>query len=280
MSARIIDGKAIATTKQNDLKRTIAEQSLSPKLSIILANDNPASQIYVSRKIRVCRDIGIEPVLHQLTTDVSQNELIKLIDTLNNDPSTHGIFLQLPVGDHLDTNELINSIAPHKDVDGLTNINLGKVMAADDSGLAPCTPQGVMEILNHENIALSGKHAVVIGRSLLFGKPMGQLLLNANCTVTYCHSKTQNLSDLTKQADILIAAVGQPKMVKGDWVKNGAIVIDVGINRMHDNSLCGDVDFDTVKDIAKAITPVPGGVGPMTVAYLMTNVVKACQNNQ
>jgi len=274
----MIDGKAIAQAKLDDLKQIITNQNLSPKLAIILANDNPASQIYVSRKMKICADIGIDPILIEFPKTVSNQDITDQIQSINNDPLIHGLFLQLPVWDHLNTDDLIQSIDPKKDVDGLTHINLGKVMAGDKSGLVPCTPQGVMAMLDHEKIDLNGKHAVIIGRSLLFGKPMGQLLLNANCTVTQCHSKTVDLPSITKQGDILIAAVGQPKMVKADWVKQGATVIDVGITKMDDGKLSGDVDFDKISKITNAITPVPGGVGPMTVACLMANVVKACKD--
>ena len=195
---------------------------------------------------------------------------------MNNDSTVHGIFLQLPVENHLDSNTLIQSISPNKDVDGLTHVNVGRLVAGDH-GLVACTPQGVMEILAHEKIDLSGKHAVIIGRSLLFGKPMGQLLLQANCTVTQCHSRTIDLPSITRQADILIAATGQAKMVKSDWVKNGATVIDVGISKNSDGKMCGDVDCEEVKNVAGAITPVPGGVGPMTVVNLLSNTVKAAK---
>ena len=249
-----------------------------PSLAIILANNNPASRIYVDRKIKACKEVGITPVLHELSPSVAQDDIVSLIAQLNSDPSIHGVFVQLPLGDHLKANDIIQQIDPAKDIDGLTARNLGKVMMGDGSGLTPCTPQGVMDILRSLDLDLKGKHAVIIGRSLLFGKPMGQLLLQADCTVTHCHSKTIDLPSITRQADILIAAVGQPKLVQAGWVKDGAVVIDVGINRLDDGSLCGDVDFDTVKVKASAITPVPGGVGPMTVACLLANTVKACKN--
>ena len=278
MTAIIIDGKSIAASKRQSIKHDIDTHNLKPKLAIILASNNPASKIYVSRKIAACKEVGIEPVFHELAENTQAKDIIAIIQTLNNDKSVHGIFLQLPIADSLNANDIIQTIHSDKDVDGLTITNMGKIMSGDDSGLTPCTPQGVMEILNHENIDLTGKHAVIIGRSLLFGKPMGQLLLQANCTVTQCHSKTENLSTITKQADILIAAAGQANMVKGDWVKSSVIVIDVGINRTDDGKITGDVDFETVSQIASAITPVPGGVGPMTVASLLANTVKACRN--
>ena len=230
----IIDGKAIASRKRQAIKQEIEAQGLSPALAIILANDLDASAIYIRNKMKACDEVGIQPHLHQLDMHTSQDDIITLIHQLNNDPTIHGIFLQLPVGNHLDSKKIIQAIAPEKDVDGLTYINLGRVMSDDQDGLVPCTPQGVMALLSHDNIPLSGKHAVIIGRSILFGKPMGQLLLNANCTVTQCHSKT--------------------------------------------NKITGDVDFDNVKSKSSQITPVPGGVGPMTIACLLANTLKACQS--
>ncbi len=274
----IINGKAIAKSKRDAIKADIKDNSLSPALAIILANDVEASRIYVRHKMKACEEIGITPRLHELPIETSTDDLITLIQTLNEDKNIHGIFIQLPLPNHHDSQAVIQSIAPEKDVDGLTAINLGKVMSGDDGGLAPCTPQGVMTMLSHEKIDLTGKHAVIIGRSLLFGKPMGQLLLNANCTVTYCHSKTVDIQTITKQADILIAATGQPKMVTSEWVKHDATVIDVGITRLDDGTLSGDVDFDDVSQKVRAITPVPGGVGPMTIASLLANTVKACKS--
>jgi len=278
MNARIIDGKAIATIKKQLIKDKIASENLTPSVAIILANDLDASKIYVRRKMKICDEMRITANLHELFPNTSTKTIIDLIHTLNGDRSVHGIFVQLPLPDHHDTNAIIQSIDPRKDVDGLTAVNLGKIISDDQTGLSPCTPQGVMDMLAHENIDLHGKHAVIIGRSLLFGKPMGQMLLNANCTVTQCHSKTVDLPNITKQADILIAAVGHPNMVKSDWVKDGAVVIDVGINKGDDGKIIGDVDFDAVQKVASHITPVPGGVGPMTVISLMANVVRACTN--
>jgi methylenetetrahydrofolate dehydrogenase (NADP+)/methenyltetrahydrofolate cyclohydrolase len=275
MTAYIIDGNAIAAKKREKLAQEITDKNLSPSLAIILANDLDASAIYVNRKMKACDEIGIKHQIHKLPSDVSETEIIALIEKLNNDNNVHGVFMQLPAYDHIDDNVIIQTISPDKDVDGLTHINVGRLVAGDDSGLVACTPQGVMEILSHENIDLTGKHAVIIGRSLLFGKPMGQLLLQANCTVTQCHSRTVDLPSITAQADILIAATGQPEMVKADWVKDGAIVIDVGISKNSDGKMCGDVDFENAKNIAHAITPVPGGVGPMTVACLLANTVRA-----
>jgi methylenetetrahydrofolate dehydrogenase (NADP+)/methenyltetrahydrofolate cyclohydrolase len=274
----IINGKAIAKSKRDAIKADIKDNSLSPALAIILANDVEASRIYVHHKIKACEEIGITPRLHELPIETSTDNLISLIQTLNEEKNIHGIFVQLPLPDHHDSQAVIQSIAPEKDIDGLTVSNLGKVMSDDQTGLTPCTPQGVMSMLAHEKVDLTGKHAVIIGRSLLFGKPMGQLLLNANCTVTYCHSKTIDIQTITKQADILIAATGQHKMVTSEWVKNDAIVIDVGITRLDDGTLSGDVDFDDVSKKATKISPVPGGVGPMTIASLLANTVKACKS--
>ena len=270
----IIDGNAIAKQKREGIAQEIAAKKLEPTLHIILANNLDASAIYVRKKIKACEEVGITPHLHEFDKTCDQGEIIALIETLNNDTHAHGIFMQLPAFDHIDDNAVVQSIHPDKDVDGLTHINMGRLVAGDKNGLVACTPQGVMEILNHEKINLSGQHAVIIGRSLLFGKPMGQLLLQANCTVTQCHSHTRDLPSITKQADILIVAVGQAEMVKTDWVKKGAIVIDVGTSKNSNGKFCGDVDFENVKNIARAITPVPGGVGPMTVANLLSNTVR------
>lgn len=274
MSAKIIDGKTLADAKRKNIRKLIEDKNIHPHLAIILASDNEASAIYVKRKIAACEETGIACKLYKMPADSDESEILTMIDTLNRDNGIHGLFLQLPIADHLDSNKIIQTIAPEKDVDGLTYTNIGRVMAGAPT-LAPCTPTGVMELLNHENISLSGKHAVIIGRSLLFGKPMGQMLLQADCTVTHCHSKTVDLPSITRQADILIAAVGQANMIKKDWVKPSAVVIDVGINRDEKGQLTGDVDFEEVKNIAGAITPVPGGVGPMTVACLLQNTVLA-----
>ena len=278
MVAQIIDGRALSQDLNKKTALQIKNASMTPHLAIILANDNPASRIYVDRKIKACVDVGIKPILHNLPATVSEVDFISLIKSCNDDPQINGIIVQLPLSDHLDTNHIIQQIDPKKDVDGLTTVNLGKMIIGDESGLVPCTPQGVMATLKSIELDLDGKHAVIIGRSLLFGKPMGQLLLHANCTVTQCHSKTVDLASLTRQADIVIAAVGQPKIVQADWIKDGAVVIDVGITRMDDGTISGDVDFDAVQDKASFITPVPGGVGPMTVACLLANTERATHN--
>lgn len=274
MSAQIIDGKAVAAHLRDQLKDQISAMPSPPGLAVILVGDNPASHVYVSSKVKACHAVGIESFEHRLPADCANEDVAAVITQLNNDPHVHGILLQLPLPEQLEEDRLIQMISPAKDVDGLTFESIGRLVAGHD-GFVPCTPSGSLRLIKtvHEN--LSGMNAVVIGRSLLFGKPMAQLLLRENCTVTTAHSRTKDLPALCKTADILVAAVGRPNMVKADWVKPGAIVIDVGINRLDNGKLTGDVDFDDVKNIAAAITPVPGGVGPMTIAYLLKNTVDA-----
>lgn len=277
MSAQIINGKDIAKTLRARIKEDVSAMDKKPGLAVILVGDDPASQVYVGSKIRACEEVGIISTEHRLPADAAQNDVQSVIDALNENDSVNGILLQLPVPDHLDSDALIQSISPHKDVDGLTLPNIGALVAGLD-GLVPCTPQGSLHLIKSVREDLSGMSAVVIGRSLLFGKPMAQLLLAENCTVTTAHSRTKDLAKVCAEADILVAAVGRTEMVKSDWVKPGAIVIDVGINRGEDGKLRGDVDFEAVKDIAGAITPVPGGVGPMTIACLLDNTLKASKN--
>lgn len=277
MSATLIDGKAVAAALKTELATEVAALGVQPGLAVILVGDDPASHVYVRNKIKACEKVGIKSFESRLPAQVTEAEVLAEIEAFNDNPQVHGILLQLPLPAHLNSDALIQHIAPSKDVDGLTYINQGKLVAGDDTGLVPCTPQGSMMLIKEVEQDLSGKHAVVIGRSLLFGKPMAQLLLAENCTVTTAHSRTQNLEEVCRSADILVAAVGRPKMVQGDWVKPGAIVIDVGINRGDDGKLCGDVDTDGVIDIASAITPVPGGVGPMTIACLLKNTVEAAK---
>lgn len=286
MSAQIIDGKKIAA----DLRLTIAKDVAAIKaqgrkvgLAVILVGDDPASQVYVGSKIKACEEVGIESYEHRMSENSTEAEIRHVIKNLNAHPDVHGILLQLPLPQHLSAvqENLVQMIAPQKDVDGLTTLNAGKLFLGHADGLVPCTPQGSLRLIKSVEENLSGKHAVVIGRSNLFGKPMAQLLLQENCTVTIAHSRTQDLASVCKSADILVAAVGRPEMVKADWVKAGAIVIDVGINRLPPTDekpkgrLVGDVNFNAVKDTAHAITPVPGGVGPMTIACLLANTVKA-----
>ncbi|MAY99150.1 MAG: bifunctional methylenetetrahydrofolate dehydrogenase/methenyltetrahydrofolate cyclohydrolase FolD [Micavibrio sp.] len=278
MSATIIDGRAIAKDLRAQIKDQVSTLPSQPGLAVILVGDDPASHVYVNNKIKATVNCGMRSIEKRLPADVSAEKIASVIHELNNDKDVHGILLQLPLPKHLDADPLIQMIAPEKDVDGLTFANIGKLVAGDKSGLVPCTPQGSLKLIKSVKDNLSGLHAVIIGRSLLFGKPMGQLLLQENCTVTQAHSRTKDLPALCAEADILIAAVGQPQMVTADWVKAGAIIIDVGINRIGEKTLVGDVDFDTAKEKVAAITPVPGGVGPMTIACLLANTLKAYEN--
>lgn len=278
MSVTIIDGRAIAKDLRAHIKDQVLTLPSQPGLAVILVGDDPASHVYVNNKIKATVNCGMRSIEKRLPADVSAEKIASVIHELNNDKDIHGILLQLPLPKHLDADPLIQMIAPEKDVDGLTFTNIGKLVAGDKSGLVPCTPQGSLKLIKSVKDDLSGMHAVIIGRSLLFGKPMGQLLLQENCTVTQAHSRTKDLPALCAEADILIAAVGQPQMVTADWVKKDAIIIDVGINRIGEKTLVGDVDFDTAKEKVAAITPVPGGVGPMTIACLLANTLKAYEN--
>jgi methylenetetrahydrofolate dehydrogenase (NADP+)/methenyltetrahydrofolate cyclohydrolase len=278
-TATVIDGKTIAANLRKTIAADVATMLKKPGLAVILVGDDPASHVYVGNKIKACEEVGIESYEHRMPATATAAEILHAIKNLNMNPSVHGILLQLPLPDHLSSvqESLVQSISPEKDVDGLTTVNAGKLFLGLNDGLVPCTPQGSLLLIKSVQENLSGLNAVVIGRSNLFGKPMAQLLLAENCTVTTAHSRTKNLADVCKQADILVAAVGRPKMVKGDWVKPGAIVIDVGINRLDTGKLCGDVDFDEAVQVAGAITPVPGGVGPMTIACLLKNTLKSAK---
>ena len=283
MTATIIDGKKIAADLRAKVAQDVAAlkaDGISPALAVILVGDDPASHVYVGNKVKACKEVGIESFEHRMEAESTDTQIRHAIKNLNINAGVHGILLQLPLPAGINSDPLVQTIRPDKDVDGLTFINAGKLVAGDDTGMVPCTPQGSLKLIHSVRQDLTGLHAVVIGRSLLFGKPMAQLLLAQNCTVTMAHSKTKNLAEICKQADIVVAAVGRAKMVKGDWIKSGAIVIDVGINRLPDGKLCGDVDFDDVVKVAGAITPVPGGVGPMTIACLLENTVKAAQKVQ
>jgi methylenetetrahydrofolate dehydrogenase (NADP+)/methenyltetrahydrofolate cyclohydrolase len=275
--ATIIDGKAVAARVREEVARDVAalveRGEPRPGLATILVGDDPASHVYVSSKQRATAEVGIQGFDHRPPADVSQQEMVELITGLNDDPDVSGILLQIPVPDHLDGDALTSLIAPEKDVDGLTPISAG-LLAGGKPGLRPCTPSGCIVLLDEYEIPIEGAEAVVVGRSNLVGRPVAQLLLERNATVTMCHSRTRDLPAVCSRADILIAAVGVPRMVKGDWVKPGATVIDVGVNRLEDG-LVGDVDFEPAAQRAGAITPVPGGVGPMTVAMLMRNTVRA-----
>lgn len=280
--ANIIDGKAHAADFRENLRQKISSMPVKPGLAVILVGEDPASQVYVGNKVKACHAAGIESFKHRLPETTTEKQLLDLIDKINDDNNIHGILLQLPLPKHLNSQKAIYRIDPDKDVDGLHPLNIGRLMSAVD-GIVPCTPQGTNMLLKTVHTEMSGMHAVVIGRSILFGKPMGQILLQENCTVTQCHSRTRDLPEICAKADIVIAAVGRPQMVKADWVKSGATVIDVGINRLEHpddpgkTKLVGDVDFDIVKEKAGAITPVPGGVGPMTIACLLANTVKAAE---
>lgn len=276
----LLDGKKVSQLTKDRLKEKVEklkQEGVNPKLAVIMVGNDSASQIYVRNKSKACDYVGIEFEEYLLPEETKQEELLNLIEKLNNKKEINGILLQSPIPKHLDINEAFRKISPEKDVDGFHPVNVGKLVLGQDTFIS-CTPFGIMKILEEYNIDIEGKNAVVIGRSNIVGKPMSQCLLNKNATVTICHSKTQNLASITKQADILVAAIGKPCFVTEDMVKPGAIVIDVGINRMEDGKLKGDVDFEKVSQKASYITPVPGGVGPMTIAMLMTNVVKAAEN--
>lgn len=275
MPATIIDGKAVAAALREQVARDVAALAGPPGLATVLVGDDPASAVYVASKRRQCAQVGMRDLHRHLPAEVSQGELADLLDELSADPAVTGILLQLPLPKHLDTDELLAHIHPDKDVDGLTEVSAGR-LALGKPGLRPCTPSGVMHLLEVAGTPLSGATAVVVGRSNLVGKPQAQLLLQANATVTICHSRTRDLTEVTRAADILVAAAGVPHMLGADAVKPGATVIDVGIHRT-ENGLTGDVDAAEVAPIAGALTPVPGGVGPMTIAMLLRNTVLAAQ---
>lgn len=276
----LLNGKQVSKKTKDQLKVEVEKlktQGINPKLAVIMVGNDSASQVYVRNKSKACDYIGVEFEEYLLPEDTKQEELLNLIEELNNKKEINGILLQSPIPKHLDINEAFRKISPEKDVDGFHPVNVGKLVLGQDTFIS-CTPFGIMKILEDYNIDIEGKHAVVIGRSNIVGKPMSQCLLAKNATVTVCHSRTKDLPSITKQADILVAAIGKPCFVTEDMVKPGAVVIDVGINRMDDGKLKGDVDFETVSQKASYITPVPGGVGPMTIAMLMTNLVKAAKN--
>ena len=275
----IIDGKKLAKTTRENLRlevEELKENGINPKLAVIMVGNNSASQIYVRNKSRACDEVGIEFEEYLLPATTEQSELLNLIDKLNKQEDINGILLQSPIPDGLDINEAFRKISPEKDVDGFHPVNVGKLVLGQDTFVS-CTPYGIMKMFEAYNIDLEGKNAVVIGRSNIVGKPMSHCLLNKNATVTICHSRTKNLAEITKRADILVAAIVKAEFVKADMVKEGVVVIDVGINRTEEGKLKGDVDFENVSKKASYITPVPGGVGPMTIAMLMNNVVKAAK---
>ena len=275
--AKIIDGKAISQQIKDELKEKVSilyEQGKQICMAVIQVGKDPASSVYVGNKKKACAYIGIESKAYELPEETTEDELLKLIDDLNKDDSVNGILVQLPVPKHIDEKKIINAISPKKDVDGFHPESVGN-LCIGQKGFVSCTPAGVIQLLKRSNIEIEGKNCVVIGRSNIVGKPMSLLLLRENATVTVCHSKTKNLKEVCKQADILVVAIGRPKMIDASYVKEGAVVIDVGIHRDENNKLCGDVDFASVEPVAGAITPVPGGVGPMTIAMLMNNCYAA-----
>lgn len=278
--AQIISGKTVSAEVREKIKQETAalieSDGIHPGLAVILVGNDPASQVYVRNKQRACEELGFNPFEYKLSENTTQEQLLDLISVLNKDPKVHGILVQLPLPDHLDEQSVLYSISPEKDVDAFHPLNVGKIMIGSYNFL-PCTPAGVMELIDWAGIEISGKNCVVVGRSNIVGKPMSMLLLQRSGTVTICHSKTKNLKEICANADILVVAIGKPKFITGDMVKEGAVVIDVGINRDENNKLCGDVDFESVEPKAGWITPVPGGVGPMTITMLMKNTLRAAK---
>jgi len=280
MTAQIINGKEIAKKLREKIKNEVQElkgKGITPGLAVILVGDDPASQVYVRNKEKACQEVGIYSEIHHLSETISQSELINLIDKLNTNPQIHGILVQLPIPAHLNEKEVIERISPQKDVDGFHPLNAGALFVGEKS-LQPCTPKGCLYLLKEIGYDLKGKKAVVVGRSNIVGKPVAMMLLQEHATVTICHSRTKNLKSELLQADVVVAAVGKANFIKGDMLKPGAVVLDVGINRLENGKLVGDVDFETAKEKASWITPVPGGVGPMTIAMLLANTLEAAQN--
>jgi len=292
MTAKIIDGKIISQQIRDEIKKQREEfenkTGIKPGLAVIIVGDNPASVTYVGMKKKACAEVGFYSEEHKFDEDVSEEKILRLINELNNKKEIHGILVQLPLPDHISEPKVINAILPTKDVDGFHPVNVGKLVIGEDC-FKPCTPAGVQEILIRSGIETKGTHTVIVGRSNIVGKPLAVMIMQkakgADATVTVCHSRTKNIAEITRQADILIAAIGSPLFIKKDMVKEGAVVIDVGINRVDDNKsskgyrLVGDVDYENVKEVASAITPVPGGIGPMTVTMLMKNTLKAAMSS-
>lgn len=276
MAARIIDGKAVSAAVKEQVRAEIERGGIKAGLAVVIVGDDPASRVYVNNKKKACELCGIKSFEYALPAETTQEQLLELVDTLNNDDNVDGILVQLPLPKHLDEGAVIERISPKKDVDAFHESNVGKIMIGSYAFL-PCTPAGCMELIRSTGVEVAGKECVVIGRSNIVGKPMAMLLLHENGTVTVCHSKTKNLAEVCARADILVAAVGRPNFVTADMVKEGAVVIDVGINRLENGKLCGDVKFDEVSEKAGWITPVPGGVGPMTIAMLMKNTLTAAK---
>ena len=275
--AKILDGKAVSQRVKDDLKKEtekfVKDNGFAPGLAVVIVGNDPASRVYVNSKKRACEEIGYYSEEHALCESTTEDELLNLVEKLNNDDKIHGILVQLPLPKHINEETIINAINPKKDVDAFHPVNVGKIMIGNFDFL-PCTPAGVMELIKESSISLEGKNCVVIGRSNIVGKPQAMLLLHKNATVTICHSKTKNLKEIAQTADVLVVAVGRAQMITGDYIKEGAVVIDVGMNRLENKKLVGDVDFESASKVAGAITPVPGGVGPMTIAMLMENTLK------
>lgn len=279
MTAQLIHGKALAAAIRQQLAdrvRTLLDKGHRPGLAVVLVGDDPASQVYVRNKIKACAETGIASIEHRLPSDTSEEALLELIARLNRDTSVDGILVQLPVPDHINPERVIQAIDPSKDVDGFHPTNVGNLVIGRQ-GFLPCTPYGVMKMIESTGYDLNGKHAVIVGRSNIVGKPQALLLLAKNATVTVAHSRTRNLADITRQADVLVAAVGKPKLIGAEMIKPGAMVLDVGINRDENGALCGDVDTEAVMPVAGWVSPVPGGVGPMTIAMLLSNTVEAVE---
>lgn len=275
----LIDGKSVAQQIKEAVKRQVAElvqkTSIHPALATVLVGEDPASQVYVKNKIKACEQCGIKSIHQTLKANTSEAELLALVHSLNADKNVHGILVQFPLPKHINANTVLQAINPNKDVDGFHPYNLGLLMSGQRAPLEPCTPAGVMELLKHYQIPVAGKDVLIVGRSNIMGKPMALMMIRDNATVTVAHSQTVDLAKKVSTADIVVAAIGKPQFIKGDWIKEGAVVIDVGINRKNDGTICGDVDFIVAESRASFITPVPGGVGPMTIAMLMGNTVRA-----
>lgn len=277
METILLDGKAVSKQIKDELKEKVAilkDRGVEPTLAVVLVGDDAASHVYVKFKKRACEYVGVRSLSFELPSATTEEELLAVVEDLNNREDVHGILVQLPLPDHISEDKVIMAIDPRKDVDGFHPVSVGN-LSIGNPGFISCTPYGIIELLKRYDVNMEGKNCVIVGRSNIVGKPISMLLLRENGTVTICHSRTKDLKGVCKEADILVAAIGRPKMITADYVKEGAIVIDVGINRLEDGSLCGDVDYDGVKDMTSYITPVPGGVGPMTIAMLMSNVVNS-----
>ncbi len=280
--ATIIDGKAVAKEVQQRIKEDVEglerRWNMAPGLAVVLVGDDPASHIYVRNKEKACKEVGIKSFEHFLPATISERELLALVHQLNKDKHVHGILVQLPLPPHIHSERILNAVSPYKDVDGFHPLNLGNLVVGAD-GYRPCTPLGVMKLLESVNCDPKGKNAVIVGRSNIVGKPVALMLLEKHATVTICHSRTASLRDEVARGDIVVVAIGKPGIVRGEWIKPGAVVIDVGINRLPNGKLCGDIDFESAKERAAAITPVPGGVGPMTICMLLFNTLKAAKDS-